>query len=309
MTEIALDPAVSEGQTSEGPESRSAAPINEMGLGMLDLDQPQSDPDDQDAGQTDADEVEQAAPSASERTKTNDDLSPLERDRREADRYFTQQRQDFESWKQREMESIEQLKKAAQAPQAPTVQEQSQGDAESLRRAAMQATDPEQQRQLMEQAAGIEYVQQLAMQTFQQEAQKLGLDGIGQLRETLQQLQQNSQQQYEQAMQKQIAEAVEVFGDNVSSDPETLEFLRNNKGFLNRINPATGERYTLTDLLSRWTGRAANEAQEARQTQRTQRQQAKVGAATRGQSAGVRAPATGVISKDAALAEIRQTFE
>ena len=305
MTEVALDPAVSEGQTTEGAGEGSAAPINEMGLGMLELDDTQSDPDEQDAGQTNANEVE-AAPSAEQRKTTNDDLSPLERDRREADRYFTQLRQQHDQYVAGETAKLQRLQATQQQP-AP-VQEQTVQDAESLRRAAMQAGDPEQQRQLMEQAAGIDYVQQMVNQQLTQFAQQHGLDKVSQLYSTVEQLQGQTQAQVQKEMKAQIADAVEVFGQDIAYDESTLRFIQRNRDALKEVNPKTGENWTLSELIGRWTGRSADEAREARQTQRTQRRSAKSGAATRGQSAGVRNQQAGVISKSAALDEIRDTF-
>ena len=306
MTEVALDPAVAEGQTTEGAGEGSAEPINEMGLGMLELDATKSDPDEQDAGQTNANEV--ASPSAEQRKTTNDDLSPLERDRREADRYFTTLKQQHDQYVAQETAKLQQLQQAAQQQPAP-VQEQTVQDAESLRRAAMQASDPEQQRTLMEQAAGVDYVQQMVSQQLTQFAQQHGLDKMGQLYSTVEQLQGQTQAQTQKEMKKQIAEAVEVFGQDIAQDESTLRFVERNRDALQEINPKTGENWTLAELIGRWTGRSADEAREARQTQRTQRRSAKSGAATRGQSAGVRNQQTsGVISKSAALDEIRDTF-
>ena len=304
MTEVALDPAVAEGQTTEGAGEGSAEPINEVGMGMLELDDTQSDPDEQ-AGQTNANEVE--APSAQQRKTTNDDLSPLERDRREADRYFTQLRQQHDQYVAGEKARLQQLQQAAQQQPAP-VQQQTVQDAESLRRAAMQAGDPEQQRSLMEQAAGIDYVQQMVTQQLTQFAQQHGLDKVSQLYSTVEQLQGQTQAQVQKEMKAQIADAVEVFGEDIAYDESTLRFIQRNRDALKEVNPKTGENWTLSELIGRWTGRSADEAREARQTQRTQRRSAKSGAATRGQSAGVRNQQAGVISKAAALDEIRDTF-
>jgi len=305
MTEVALDPAVAEGQTTEGAGEGSAEPINEMGLGMLELDDTQSDPDEQDAGQTNANEV--ASPSAEQRKTTNDDLSPLERDRREADRYFTTLKQQHDQYVAQETAKLQRLQAAQQQP-AP-VQEQTMQDAESLRRAAMQASNPEQQRSLMEQAAGIDYVQQMVNQQLTQFAQQHGLDKVSQLYSTVEQLQGQTQAQVQKEMKAQIAEAVEVFGEDIAYDESTLRFIQRNRDALKEVNPKTGENWTLSELIGRWTGRSADEAREARQTQRTQRRSAKSGAATRGQSAGVRNQQTsGVISKSAALDEIRDTL-
>ena len=304
MTEVALDPAVVEGQTTEGAGEGSAEPINEVGMGMLELDDTQSDPDEQ-AGQTNANEVE--APSAQQRKTTNDDLSPLERDRREADRYFTQLRQQHDQYVAGEKARLQQLQQAAQQQPAP-VQQQTVQDAESLRRAAMQAGDPEQQRSLMEQAAGIDYVQQMVTQQLTQFAQQHGLDKVSQLYSTVEQLQGQTQAQVQKEMKAQIADAVEVFGEDIAYDESTLRFIQRNRDALKEVNPKTGENWTLSELIGRWTGRSADEAREARQTQRTQRRSAKSGAATRGQSAGVRNQQAGVISKAAALDEIRDTF-
>ena len=305
MTEVALDPAVAEGQTTEGAGEGSAEPINEMGLGMLELDDTQSDPDEQDAGQTNANEV--ASPSAEQRKTTNDDLSPLERDRREADRYFTTLKQQHDQYVAQETAKLQRLQAAQQQP-AP-VQEQTMQDAESLRRAAMQASNPEQQRSLMEQAAGIDYVQQMVNQQLTQFAQQHGLDKVSQLYSTVEQLQGQTQAQIQKEMKAQIAEAVEVFGEDIAYDESTLRFIQRNRDALKEVNPKTGENWTLSELIGRWTGRSADKAREARQTQRTQRRSAKSGAATRGQSAGVRNQQTsGVISKSAALDEIRDTL-
>ena len=305
MTEVALDPAVAEGQTTEGAGEGSAEPINEVGMGMLELDDTKSDPDEQ-AGQTNANEVE--APSAQQRKTTNDDLSPLERDRREADRYFTQLRQQHDQYVAGEKARLQQLQQAAQQQPAP-VQQQTVQDAESLRRAAMQAGDPEQQRSLMEQAAGIDYVQQMVTQQLTQFAQQHGLDKVSQLYSTVEQLQGQTQAQVQKEMKAQIADAVEVFGEDIAYDESTLRFIQRNRDALKEVNPKTGENWTLSELIGRWTGRSADEAREARQTQRSQRRSAKSGAATRGQSAGVRNQQTsGVISKSAALDEIRDTF-
>jgi hypothetical protein len=130
------------------------------------------------------------------------------------------------------------------------------------------------------------------------------------LRQVVEQLQGQNQAQMQQRMQKQIAEVVEVFGQDIGKDDSTLRFIERNRDALNEVNPKTGQNWTLAELVGQWTGRTAEEAREARETQRTQRRNAKSGAATRGQSTGARnTQSSGVISKSTALDEIRQTYE
>ena len=172
----------------------------------------------------------------------------------------------------------------------------------------MQVADPQQQRALLEQAAGIEYVDKLVEQRMQGMVKNMGLDSFGQLREAVQRMATQSESQRAHAMRTQINEAVQLYGQEVVSDPSTLRFIERNKDALNEINPSTGQTWTLSELLGRWTGRTAEEAQNARQTQRTQRNVAKTSAAPRGQSASVRNGNGGILSRSQAIAEIAQTL-
>ncbi len=318
MTEVAADFVADVGQpeaesNERSEDTTSTSPTSEMGLGMLDLDDTASEPAQDDAEQTEGDpDVIEPADADNSDGKT-DNLSQRERDRREADRYFQQNWEQHRAEMQREREAFQKEQETwrqQSANQQPTqsIEQQLQADAEALRRQAMQVADPQQQRALLEQAAGIEYVDKLVEQRMQGMVKDMGLDSFGQLREVVQRLSTQSESQRAQAMRTQINEAVQMYGQDVVSDPSTLRFIERNRDALNEINPSTGQTWTLAELLGRWTGRTAEEASAARQTQRTQRNVAKTSAAPRGQSASVRNNAGGVLSKSQAIAEIAQTL-
>lgn len=313
MSEVAADFAADVGQPEASTSDRSEAqtPTSEMGLGMLELDDAATDPTQDDAEQPDGDQEESADANKSA-GKTDNNLSQRERDRREADRYFQQNWERHRAEMQREREAFQKEQETwrQSANQQPTqsIEQQLQADAEALRRLAMQTADPQQQRALLEQAAGIEYVDKLVEQRMQGMVKSMGLDSFGQLREVVQRMATRSESQRAQAMRTQINEAVQLYGQEVVSDPSTLRFIERNKDALNEINPSTGQTWTLSELLGRWTGRTAEEAQNARQTQRTQRNVAKTSAAPRGQSASVRNGNGGILSRSQAIAEIAQTL-
>ncbi len=314
MSEVAADFAADVGQPEASTSDRSEdtqTPSSEVGLGMLELDDAATDPTQDDAEQPDGDQEESADADNSD-GKTDNNLSQRERDRREADRYFQQNWERHRAEMQREREAFQKEQDAwrQSGNQQPTqsIEQQLQADAEALRRQAMQVADPQQQRALLEQAAGIEYVDKLVEQRMQGMVKDMGLDSFGQLREVVQRLSTQSESQRAQAMRTQINEAVQMYGQDVVSDPSTLRFIERNRDALNEINPSTGQTWTLAELLGRWTGRTAEEASAARQTQRTQRNVAKTSAAPRGQSASVRNNAGGVLSKSQAIAEIAQTL-
>lgn len=312
MSEVAADFAADVGQPEASTSDRSEAqPSSEMGLGMLELDDAATDPTQDDAEQPDGDQKESADADNSD-GKTDKNLSQRERDRREADRYFQQNWERHRAEMQREREAFQKERDTwrQSANQQPTqsIEQQLQADAEALRRQAMQTADPHQQRALLEQAAGIEYVDKLVEQRMQGMVKSMGLDSFGQLREVVQRMATQSESQRAHAMRTQINEAVQLYGQEVVSDPSTLRFIERNKDALNEINPSTGQTWTLSELLGRWTGRTAEEAQNARQTQRTQRNVAKTSAAPRGQSASVRNGNGGILSRSQAIAEIAQTL-
>ena len=313
MSEVAADFAADVGQPEASTSDRSEAqtPTSEMGLGMLELDDAATDPTQDDAEQPDGDQEESADANKSA-GKTDNNLSQRERDRREADRYFQQNWERHRAEMQREREAFQKEQETwrQSANQQPTqsIEQQLQADAEALRRQAMQVADPQQQRALLEQAAGIEYVDKLVEQRMQGMVKNMGLDSFGQLREAVQRMATQSESQRAHAMRTQINEAVQLYGQEVVSDPSTLRFIERNKDALNEINPSTGQTWTLSELLGRWTGRTAEEAQNARQTQRTQRNVAKTSAAPRGQSASVRDGNGGILSRSQAIAEIAQTL-
>jgi hypothetical protein len=312
MSEIAVDSVVESGQTDSGPserstESPSRSDMPEMGLGMLEVDSPSSDPEPS-TEQTSDDSTQRATDTRSTKQTNNDNLSEFERGRREADRYFQQHNERLLS--ERRAFEAERAKWEAERQQAPKQDLQSEvfGDANTLRERAMEVSDPQQQRALMEQAAGIEYVNRLVEEQFQQRLKEMGLENYQQERQMVQALLQQQEQQRQGELLSQIEEAKSVLGEQTLTDPLTLQFITNNRGMLDMQNPDTGKKFTLTELVSRWTGRQAQDADRARREQRTQRNVAKMSAVSRGNGASVRDTGGGPISRAEAVAEIGQTM-
>ena len=312
MSEIAVDSGAESGQTESGPSSGSAETSSrdsmpEMGLGMLEVDTPSSDPEPT-TEQTNDDSTTQRATSNGTQQTNNDNLSEFEKGRREADRYFQQgnqrlldERRAFEE--ERAKWQTEQQQQPAQNAAAEAL-----GDVGTLRERAMQVDDPQQQRALMEQAAGIEYVNKLVEEQIQQRMQRMGLENYDQDRQLMYSIAQQQQQKREGELLQQIEEAKSLLGEQTLTDPLTLKFITNNRDMLNVQNPDTGNNFTLSELVSKWTGRQADDASRARQEQRAQRNVAKQAAVGRGNGATVRDSGGGAISKSAAIAEISQTM-
>lgn len=312
MSEIAVDSGVESGQTDSGPSSGSAETSSrdnmpEMGLGMLEVDTPSSDPEPA-TEQTNDDSTQQRAETSGTQQTNNDNLSEFERGRREADRYFQQGNQRL--LEERRAFEEERAKWQAERQQQPAQNAGAEalGDAGTLRERAMQVDDPQQQRALMEQAAGIEYVNKLVEEQIQQRLQSMGLENYDQDRQLMQSLVQQQRQQRESELLQQIEEAKSLLGEQTLTDPLTLQFITNNRAMLDVQNPDTGKNFTLSELVSRWTGRQAEDASRARQEQRAQRNVAKQSAVGRGNGATVRDSGGGAISKSAAIAEIGQTM-
>lgn len=309
MSEIATDFASDSGQSastapSEGfADSSSQEVTSEMGLGMLEA----SVDTDPEAGveQTDGGAQAQTATDSGQQSN-NEDLSEFEKGRREADRYFQQKNEQFLA----ERRQFDEERRAFQQQQSPQPQgEVEMGDAETLRQRAMQVNDPEQQRALMEQAAGIEYVDKMVEERLSSTLERMGLNNYQQDRQLFANMAQQQRATREAELTDQISDAKQAFGDDVLRDELTLQFITNNRGLLSTVNPDTGKNFTLTELVARWTGRPAQEAQEARENQRSQRNAAKVGASNRGNSAPVRDNTSGgPISREQAIAEISQTM-
>ncbi len=312
MSEIAVDSGVESGQTDSAPSSGSTDTSSrdempEMGLGMLEVDSSSSDPDPA-TEQTNDDSTERSASANGTQQKNNDNLSEFERGRREADRYFQQGNQRLLEERRAFEEERARWQAERQQQSAQNVGAEALGDAGTLRERAMQVDDPQQQRALMEQAAGIEYVNKLVEEQIQQRMQSMGLENYNNDRQLMHSLVQKQQQQRESELLKQVEEAKELLGEQTLTDPLTLQFITNNRGMLDVQNPDTGNNFTLSELVSRWTGRQAEDANKARQRQRALRNAAKQSAVGRGNGATVRDSGDGVISKSAAIAEIGQTM-
>ena len=312
MSEIAVDSGVESGQTDSAPSSGSTDTSSrdempEMGLGMLEVDSSSSDPDPT-TEQTSDDSTERSASANGTQQNNNDNLSEFERGRREADRYFQQGNQRLIDERRAFEEERAKWQAERQQQSAQNVGAEALGDAGTLRERAMQVDDPQQQRALMEQAAGIEYVNKLVEEQIQQRMQSMGLENYNNDRQLMHSLVQKQQQQRETELLKQVEEAKALLGEQTLTDPLTLQFITNNRGMLDVQNPDTGNNFTLSELVSRWTGRQAEDANKARQRQRALRNAAKQSAVGRGNGATVRDSGDGVISKSAAIAEIGQTM-
>ena len=312
MSEIAVDSGVESGQTDSAPSSGSTDTSSrdempEMGLGMLEVDSSSSDPDPT-TEQTSDDSTERSASANGTQQNNNDNLSEFERGRREADRYFQQGNQRLIDERRAFEEERAKWQAERQQQSAQNVGAEALGDAGTLRERAMQVDDPQQQRALMEQAAGIEYVNKLVEEQIQQRMQSMGLENYNNDRQLMHSLVQKQQQQRETELLKQVEEAKALLGEQTLTDPLTLQFITNHRGMLDVQNPDTGNNFTLSELVSRWTGRQAEDANKARQRQRALRNAAKQSAVGRGNGATVRDSGDGVISKSAAIAEIGQTM-
>ena len=172
----------------------------------------------------------------------------------------------------------------------------------------MQVNDPEQQRALMEQAAGIEYVDKMVEDRLASTMEKMGLNNYQQDRQLFANMAEQQRSSRESELKDQIEEAKGIFGEESLKDELTLQFITNNRTLLSTVNPDTGKNFTLSELVGRWTGKPAQQAQEARDNQRTQRNVAKTGASNRGNTSAVRDSSGGMISQSQAIAEIASTM-
>ena len=307
MSEGAADAGGDIGQTDSSSPAEGSTSQNEMGMGMLEADVG-SDPDsttEQTEGNT---QVEQATQESSQTTTNNDNLSEFERGRREADRYFQQKNNEFLAERQKFEQERQQFQAQQSTPSQPSANADIAGDAETLRQRAMQTNDATQQRALLEQAAGIEYVDKMVEDRLNGTLEKLGLKNYQQDRQLFQQLAEQQRTTRHAELTEQIRAAKDVFGEETLRDELTLQFISNNKGLLQQKNPETNKNFTLSELVGRWTGRPAQQAQDARQNQRSQRTVAKGQAATRGNTSGVRDTGGGTISRSDAIAEIAATL-
>jgi len=306
MSEVAADSGVDIGQTEPTLSEEGSASQNEMGMGMLEADMG-SDPEPT-TEQTSGDQQVDQATQESSNTTNNDNLSEFERGRREADRYFQQKNNEFLAERQKFEQERQQFQAQQSTQSQPSANADMAGDAETLRQRAMQTNDATQQRALLEQAAGIEYVNKMVEDRLNNTLEQLGLKNYQQDRQLFQQLAEQQRTARHAELTEQIRAAKDVFGEDTLRDELTLQFISNNKGLLQQTNPETGKNFTLSELVGRWTGRPAQQAEKARQTQRSQRTAAKGQAATRGNTSGVRDTGGGTISKSDAIAEIAATF-
>jgi hypothetical protein len=306
MSEVAADSGVDIGQTEPTLSEEGSASQNEMGMGMLEADMG-SDPEPT-TEQTGGDQQVDQATQESSNTTNNDNLSEFERGRREADRYFQQKNNEFLAERQKFEQERQQYQAQQSTQSQPSANADMAGDAETLRQRAMQTNDATQQRALLEQAAGIEYVNKMVEDRLNNTLEQLGLKNYQQDRQLFQQLAEQQRTARHTELTEQIRAAKDVFGEDTLRDELTLQFISNNKGLLQQKNPETGKNFTLSELVGRWTGRPAQQAEKARQTQRSQRTAAKGQAATRGNTSGVRDTGGGTISKSDAIAEIAATF-
>ena len=243
MSEIAVDSGVESGQTDSAPSSGSTDTSSrdempEMGLGMLEVDSSSSDPDPT-TEQTSDDSTERSASANGTQQNNNDDLSEFERGRREADRYFQQGNQRLIDERRAFEEERAKWQAERQQQSAQNVGAEALGDAGTLRERAMQVDDPQQQRALMEQAAGIEYVNKLVEEQIQQRMQSMGLENYNNDRQLMHSLVQKQQQQRETELLKQVEEAKALLGEQTLTDPLTLQFITNHRGMLDVQNPDT----------------------------------------------------------------------
>ena len=306
MSEVAADSGVDIGQTDSTLSAEGSASQNEMGMGMLEADMG-SDPEPT-TEQTSGDQQVEQATQESSNTTNNDNLSEFERGRREADRYFQQKNNEFLAERQKFEQERQQFQAQQSTQSQPSANADMAGDAETLRQRAMQTNDATQQRALLEQAAGIEYVDKMVEDRLNNTLEQLGLKNYQQDRQLFQQLAEQQRTTRHAELTEQIRAAKDVFGEETLRDELTLQFISNNKGLLQQKNPETNKNFTLSELVGRWTGRPAQQAQDARQNQRSQRTVAKGQAATRGNTSGVRDTGGGTISRGDAIAEIAATF-
>tara|TARA_R110000824_G_scaffold53767_4_gene148530 strand:- start:3850 stop:4791 length:942 start_codon:yes stop_codon:yes gene_type:complete len=313
MTEIATDFVSDEGQPDSSAEEGSVETLSqddmpEMGLGMLETDDAEDDPYTETEQTTRGFDKETVA-----RPQPQTELSQAEKDRREADRYFQQNRQ-AELERERALTAREQAfstREQASQPQAPvqqSLQEQMQTDAKALRDYANQTNDPAQRQELLNQATGVEYVQSAIVQGVERKLAEMGLDGYKDVAQSVRQMQDVQRVAQEKVMREQAQDAYEIFGEDAVNNPATLRFINRNRAALGEINPATGANYTIPELVGQATGRTAQEQAGIRQNGRNQKRNAKQGAAPQGRPASANVSAGGTISNAAAIAEINQTM-
>ena len=159
---------------------------------------------------------------------------------------------------------------------------------------------------------GINVVAQLAetVEGLQQENRQLiqRLEGVEpqvhQLGQATQTLTQQNEAASQRQLQQQSQEAVELFGNEIVGNQRIEAFVAHN---LNTSNPATGEPFTVAELVGIATGRSIDEARQGRQQTQGQRQQAKRQAHA-GATPSSPAQSSGPISREQSLAEIAQTM-
>lgn len=322
--DVFSDPASTDGETSASPDGNELA--SEMGQGYLEpeitaggqeLDEGQTEGTASDS--TASDDVGQ---STSERPVDFNSLSAEELKagymRQQDYTRKTMDRADEGRQNQREREAIAEERKQLDAlrQQTQQVQQQALNQAQQgppqetagdrIRANASSSEYTEADRMGLNFVANLSDTIEAVQQQNQQLTQRLSQwePHLQQLGQTTQTLQQQSQVASQKELSEQSAEAINIFGQEVTQNQGVIDFVSRN---LNTPNPLTGETYTVAELVGAATNKSVEEASNVRSQHRRQKNQAK----TRAQSNGVAAPpvqSSGNISYDQALSEISSTL-
>ena len=318
MTEgLLTDPATTDGQATEAP----AAPDSpEMGMGAIESATPLGAPDGGD-GQTDEGEAaagDDKTPSTTDNqdtgAATDDDSADSAAGGLRRDDYTrkTTALADRNRQVDAREAALEQREKAIAAREQGGGQPQDGQPAPAYqppsRLAQLQQalTNPDMDGDTRQ---GLQYIYGLeerneANETrmAQQETRINTLEAqVKQASEGTQALTEDANAQRQQAIQLEIDEAAEIFGNEAVDGSKA--YIRRNIGSVNR---KTGKPFTIAELVARDTETTVEDARQARQQERQNRGQAKRQASS--QAAGATTPDTGgYLTKEQALAEMRKT--
>tara|TARA_B100001123_G_scaffold422752_1_gene532089 strand:+ start:1607 stop:2545 length:939 start_codon:yes stop_codon:yes gene_type:complete len=312
MAEVSVmdDPALDSGQSDAAPSNDTLT--SEMGMGFV---EPEIVAGDLSPSEGQTDDATAAPPAPDNGQSTNND-SPADTQEQEAG-YLRHQ-----DYTRKTMDVAEERRQLQADREAFLKQQQEFQEAQRAQPQPQQGLTPTLSQQLRQSASslelseadrvGINVVAQLAetVEGLQQENRQLiqRLEGVEpqvhQLGQATQTLTQQNEAASQRQLQQQSQEAVELFGNEIVGNQRIEAFVAHN---LNTSNPATGEPFTVAELVGIATGRSIDEARQGRQQTQGQRQQAKRQAHA-GATPSSPAQSSGPISREQSLAEIAQTM-
>ena len=308
MTEVAVDSAVSTEQPGGAAPSES---ISEMGMGFIEADSDQSDSGDTSAEQPAAgDGSVDAAPTT---TNNQEPLSQPTAASSSNDAAGSLRQADYT----RKTQEVAEERRQVAAERAQMAEERRLYAESQARANAPVRQDPVQAlaAQLSPQDAhGLSVVDQLVQERAQEIADrqiaaalqpyKPSLDQLGSAMGLVSQVAQQQNAQSRNQATAQIEAAESIFGKVNTWDARHRAMV----GALTRLeNPDTGEKFSVAEAMSQATGRRIAEQQGAVNQQRQARNSAKRSTAGQAGSPSL-TESGGVISRDQALSEIRETL-